>query len=192
VAVEVVCISRALGAGGEEVGRLVADRLGFRYADEEVLVAAASKEHLDRADVEKVEQRRSGLARLLDDFATGGAFEETLRGLIRQAIVDTADRGQVVIVAHAASQALADRDNVLRVLVTAFPDTRVARLLATESMDEREARKTIHDSDRSRAAYLTRFYGIEEELPTHYDLVANTDRLSAKQVATLVIQTARA
>jgi cytidylate kinase len=156
-----------------------------------VLVAAADKEHLDREQVERVEQRRSGLARLLDDFATGGAFEDTLRGLIRQAVVETADSGQVVIVAHAASQALTDRDNVLRVLVTASPDTRAKRLLASESISERQAQKTIHDSDRSRADYLARFYAIDQELPTQYDLVINTDRLDTEQVAALVIQAAR-
>ena len=30
-----MCISRSSGAGGEQVGRLVADRLGFVYVDEE-------------------------------------------------------------------------------------------------------------------------------------------------------------
>ena len=30
---QVVCISHATGAGGEEVGRLVADQLGFLYVE---------------------------------------------------------------------------------------------------------------------------------------------------------------
>jgi hypothetical protein len=34
VAGRVICISRTLGAGGEEVGWLVAERLGFAYVDE--------------------------------------------------------------------------------------------------------------------------------------------------------------
>ena len=39
--VSTVCISHATGASGEEVGRLVADALGFRYVDEQILIAAA-------------------------------------------------------------------------------------------------------------------------------------------------------
>lgn len=34
--VRVLCISYVTGASGEEVGRLVADRLGFRYVDDEI------------------------------------------------------------------------------------------------------------------------------------------------------------
>jgi hypothetical protein len=41
----VVCISHVLGAGGDEIGRLIAGRLGFLYVDEELigppLIAAA-------------------------------------------------------------------------------------------------------------------------------------------------------
>jgi len=33
----VVCISRDVGAGGEDVGRAVASQLGFRYVDEEIV-----------------------------------------------------------------------------------------------------------------------------------------------------------
>ena len=47
----VVCISHAAGAGGEEVGRLVAERLGFLYVNEEIVARAAAKGGVDAADV---------------------------------------------------------------------------------------------------------------------------------------------
>ena len=36
----VVAISREHGAGGEQVGALVAERLGFRYVDDEIVAGA--------------------------------------------------------------------------------------------------------------------------------------------------------
>jgi hypothetical protein len=39
----VVCISHATGSGGGEVGRLVAERLGFLYVDDEIVAQAAAK-----------------------------------------------------------------------------------------------------------------------------------------------------
>jgi len=39
----IVCISRSLGAGGEEVAHLVAKSLGFRLVDDEILARAAEK-----------------------------------------------------------------------------------------------------------------------------------------------------
>jgi cytidylate kinase len=190
VAVSAVCISRAIGAEGEEVGRLVADALGFRYVDEEILLAAAEKEGLDPEHLAKVERSRTGFSRLEVDIVTGGAFDAIQRSLIRAAIHEMAAAGKVVIVAHAASLALAGDDRVLRVLVTASPEVRARRLLQTEQLDEREAAKRIDRSDKERAAYIKRFYGVDRELPSNYDLVVSTDRLSPSDACTLVLDAA--
>ena len=40
MAYSVVTIARELGARGEDVGRMVADRLGYRYADDEIIAGA--------------------------------------------------------------------------------------------------------------------------------------------------------
>jgi cytidylate kinase len=44
----------------------------------------------------------------------------------------------------------------------------------------------VKQSDSARRDYLKRFYDIGDELPTHYDVVVNTDALSAEQAAELV------
>ena len=45
-------------------------------------------------------------------------------------------------------------------------------------------------SDAGRADYIKRFYSIAAELPTHYDLVINTDKLSPEQAARLIVEAA--
>lgn len=204
----VICISRAVGAAGEEVGRLVAQRLGFRYVDEDIVVWAAEKAGVKPADVAEAERRTSRLRRLLDDLGTGGAAEasayvgfapalgeagprgDDLRHLIREVIEETADQGNAVIVAHAASYALAGRTDVLRVLVTASPETRAQRLAATGGGGEKDAAKRIKSSDAGRADYLRRFYKVDSELPTHYDLVVSTDVLTAEETAEIIVHAA--
>ena len=103
-----------------------------------------------------------------------------MRALIREAIEEAAGRGSVVIVAHAASFALAGEEGILRVLVTASPETRAGR-----------SEGSLEDSDAARADYLRRFYGVDHELPTHYDLVINTDVVSVERAADLVALAAR-
>ena len=60
----VVTISHTTGAGGEAIGRTVADRLGFRYLDEEIITLAAQKEGVDAELVADTERRKGFLARL--------------------------------------------------------------------------------------------------------------------------------
>jgi cytidylate kinase len=197
VACRVVCISHATGAGGEEVGRLVAERLGFLYIDDEIVTRAAAKGGIGPDEIADAERRKSVVARMLDAWAQGGEGwvvgavgmpdsgqelgGEDLRALIRDAIEQTAARGNVVIVAHAASQVVPRGPEALRVLVTASPGTRAERL-------GEEGARTVKDEDAARRDYLKRFYGVDEESPTHYDLVINTDVLSVEQAAGVVSQ----
>jgi cytidylate kinase len=207
VARTVVCISHAPGAGGEEVGRLVADRLGFLYVDEEIVARAADKGGVHAADVADEERRKSFAARALNAIAQGGGEawalgttgpltswdelgSDDIRSLIRETIEQTAARGKAVIVAHAASYAIGRDDAVLRIFVTASPETREARIAEAESLDHAGAAKALKESDAGRADYLKRFYDVRDESPTHYDLVLNTDALSVEQAADLISQAA--
>jgi hypothetical protein len=206
MASRVICISRAHGARGDEVGKLVAERLGFRYVDEEIVAQAAALGGISPADVADEERRKSALGRLLQNLGRGPAVDgygiprpgrqaETpspadVKGLIQAAIEETAGRGDVVIVAHAASFALPRSPNVLRVFVTATPDARARRLTDSFGFDPDTSQKAIRESDAARADYLKRFYGVDTEGGTHYDLVVNTGSLTPDRAADLVVRAA--
>lgn len=205
---QVVCISRAMAAGGEDVGREVAMRLGLRYVDDEIILRAAREAQVDPALVASAEQRQPLLQRILAKLpaardlvgglnlgavlpagaASAGhrASEEDLRILIRAAVHEVGRAGDAVIVAHAASMALAGIDGVVRVLVTASAETRAARVAAEQGLNERDAAASVAASDRDRREYFRRFYEIGEELPTHYDLTINTDQLTTAQAAAMI------
>jgi len=214
----VVCISRAAGAGGEQVGRLVAERLGFRYFDDEVIALASEKAGIDSAVVASAEHQSSLLSRLLDalvrppmrmesylTWRDSGEYysrevlpsvdppKEQLRRLIQEAIVEIAQRGSAVIVAHAASMALAGQRDVLRVLVTAPATTREHRLwLVNRLLPEEDYARAVAESDRERARYLERFFDIREESSIHYDLVINTEKLLIRQAVETIVTTVTA
>jgi len=95
----------------------------------------------------------------------------------------------VVIVSHAASYALGGNLDVLRVLVTASPATRADRL-AQAAIEGKKAAKLIAESDAARAAYVKRFYGVGDELSTHYDIVLNSDSLPIELMSDLVARAA--
>jgi cytidylate kinase len=111
--------------------------------------------------------------------------------MIQAAIHEVAAAGEAVIVAHAASLALANRAGVLRVQVTASTGTRVRRVAELEQLDRAEAERRIAASDRERHEYFQRFYQLQEE-PTHYDLVINTDVLTTAHAVAVVLSAAQA
>jgi hypothetical protein len=208
MAARVICMSRAICAGADEVAAMVGQALGFRCVDEEIIARAAERHQLDPGEVANAEKRKSFLARLFEDVALGAGMagygagyvpdpgvmpprSDHLRALIREAIVETAEQGDVVILAHAASYALGGRNDVLRVLVTGSAAIRARRLAALEKSTIEAAGAAIRQSDAARADYLKRFYGIDRELPEHYDLTVSTDILTPAQVSAAIVEFSR-
>ena len=200
---KVISISRALAAGGEEIGRDVAARLGFRFVDDEIVSRAAEKAGVSPQMIEKVERTPPLIERILENIGTAPVesaayvpppahHSRDYESLIEQVIRQTAAQGNVVIVAHGASIPLAGTPGLLRVLVTGSPESRIARLAASLGMDGRRAKKAVEDSDRERRDYFQRFYNIRGELPTHYDIVLNTDVLSLATAANVIAAAAEA
>ena len=116
--------------------------------------------------------------------------DDELRALIKQVLASIAGQGSVVIASHAASFALSGQD-VLRVFVTASENTRARRLADERGVDDRAAARLVKQEDAGRAGYLKQFYGIDRELPTHFDLVVNTDLLSLDRASEVVAVAAR-
>ena len=203
----VVCISALDGARGEDVAPAVAQALGYRLVDEEIVRQAAHEAKVDISQVAEVEKRRSMAIRLLDSLGTNTSLatfamagyvpgaeapvESDLRGLIRTTIEEVAERGEAVIVAHAASMALGDRSDVLKVMLTASRAAR-QRTLVERGLDDKAAAKQVDKGDSNRADYLKRFYDITHESPADYDLVLNTDRLGPEGAVRLVVEAAGA
>jgi cytidylate kinase len=195
-----ICISHATGAEGTLVGRAVAEQLGFQYVDDEVIAEAAEWGELHPSFVADAERRKPLVARLLGGIVeqnpaprlpTGEAArslpsDADLRHMIVTAVGSFVGRGSVVIVAHAASFAVRNGE-ALRVLVTASPEVRAKRLASERNLDEKQAARLIKEEDAGRATYLKRFYGVDQELPTHFDLVVNTDVLSSDDAAKVIL-----
>jgi cytidylate kinase len=192
-----------------EIAGGVAEALRFAVVDEEIIQHAAAESGLEQELVADAEKRRSFVARTIEGISPASASgvaaisgappvpaddvpaSSEVRDLIRRAVEETAEQGNMVIVAHAASHALASRPDVLRVLVNASQTTRRARIARERGLSEKDAARAIDRSDAGRADYLNRFYKTKTELPTHYDVMINTDRVPLDEAVAIVVRAAK-
>lgn len=204
----VISISRQVGTAGEEVAQAVAARLGYRYVDYQVIQEAAAEAGVSPETVSEAEHTPSLLTRILEALARNQAMPAAgwadpvplttsplytsadYRRFIENVIRDLADRGECVIVGHAAQVILRDRADTVRVLVTGSPQVRARRIMTGMGVDEREALKIIERTDSERLEYFRRFYDTGWLAPSTYDLCINTDRVSPEGAATLVVELA--
>lgn len=205
----VVSIARTMGAGGEEVGQMVAKELGFRYLDNEIVTWAAQKAKVSPQMVAEAETTKPLLLRILESLGRSGVASiegtyippppmgpdvpdpELYETLIEQVIKEAANEGKAVIVGHGAGIALTDAASALRVFVTASPKVRAERVANSGGSGIKEALKAVEESDKQRREFLRRFYELAEEDAVHYDMVLNTDDLSPATVAALVVAVAK-
>jgi len=205
----VVTIARQVGTAGEEVAQGVADALGFRYIDYQVIQAAAEEANVSPETVSEAEQSPSLLTRILESLARNptmpaAAWADPIplttsplstsadyRRFIESVIVDLAEQGSCVILGHAGQVILRGRLDALSVLVTGSNEHRARRIMAGMNVEAKAALKTVERTDAERNDYFNRFYETGWLTPCTYDLCISTDHLNPGQAAEIIVAAAR-
>lgn len=209
----VVTITRLYGAGGEDVGKALAARLGWNLLDRRIIDEVAARLQLPDSEVEERDERPSSfLDQLLlalgsssIEFAAAGDVPawtppfagqglDTRQAVVRltQEVIREAARGDAVIVGRGAAYILRDHPQALHAFLIAPTDFRVQVVMERTGLAEDEARRRLKETDANRAAAIRQLYGHDWAGPSHYDLVLNTGRLGFDLAADLVVAAARA
>lgn len=201
----VLAISRQFGAGGSYIGRAVAQRLGLKYADREILAEAARALQMETDDLAPMEERVQGfwerLARMFSIGPVDGPYmppplqtvSETDLLTAEQQIIETlAAEGNAVIVGRGAAHLLRERAGVLRVFLHAPFSSRV--VLAMKEYDlsvPGEAAEIVRLSDAKRARFARTVSNHDWYDATLYDLSLNTATTGLDGAVDLVVAALR-
>lgn len=188
----IITISREFGSGGRELGKRLADALGFAYYDREIVSSIAEKCNLDEGYVENV--LRKGLT-INVPITFGHTFyfysdptsENELKVLNtqQQIIKELALRGDCVMVGR-SSGIILEKYNPLRLFVYAGMEWKVKRCRerasAEEHLTDRELEKKIRQIDAGRARHQKLLTDRKWGAPEGYDLCINTTNLEIKKI----------
>lgn len=188
----IITISREFGSGGRELGKRLADALGFAYYDREIVSSIAEKCNLDEGYVENV--LRKGLTINVPVtfghtfyFYSDPTSENELKVLNtqQQIIKELALRGDCVMVGR-SSGIILEKYNPLRLFVYADMEWKVKRCRERASADEhltdRELEKKIRQIDAGRARHQKLLTDRKWGAPEGYDLCINTTDLEIKKI----------
>lgn len=182
-----VAIANLQGAGGERVGRLVADALGYGCFGREIVDEIARRRGVAPELMRGLDERvRSAIERFVADAFSVGRFTESdyLREVVR-AVTTLDRRGMAVIVGRGAAFIL-DQGSAFRVLVVAPLAVRVRRFAAERGLAPEEAERLLREEDERRTRFIQHHFGARLDDPLRYDLVVNTGTLGIDAAATVV------
>ncbi len=199
----VITISRKYGAGGRTLARMVAERLGYTFADREIILRLAETARVSPHWVESFEKEAgSRLSRLITSMIAKKWIDQVLkdeRGYLDEQsyldylvliIAQIADEGDVVILGRGSQYILDDHPETCHVLLTNGPEQRVRYMMDNYQMAERKAAQAVATEDRRRAALYSRLGKSDFDDPMLYHLVLNMGRLEMKTACDLVCQLA--
>ena len=178
----VITISRESGAGGSEIGRQVAERLGYLFLDREIIHEVSLEYGVGQDEFEHIYEHAPGI---LERY---GRRNREIVQLIGRVIEGLASRNNVVILARDAFTALRDYGDVLNVRITAGRDVRVQRIQQAQGLTSQQAQALLDRIDDERSKFIGAYYGLDWTDSGLYDLCINTNKLGSDHAVELILQ----
>jgi len=183
----VVTVSRNYGAQGKVVAQLLADRLGVRCCDREILQAVA---HRANVDIDLVKTLDEHVKRIKGNWwhglISGKSFsrEHYFHHLVK--VVLSVSRNGGVIVGRGANLILG-AERAFRVRIVGTLPRCAERIAARENLDSADARQRALDVDRERSEYIRELYNVDIEDAVFYDLLLNSDRFDVETMVESIL-----
>ncbi len=187
-----ITISRQLGAGGNEVGYRLAERLAWPMYDRELVDEVARCAHASKHLVADLDEHRPHeVEAWLECIMTHELFDcQDYRNALVEVLHTLAAQGAAIVLGRGANfvPRLHPR---LDVRVVAPLESRVARLMNRDRLTQAQAHEAVRRSDHDRREFVRRVHGGDWDDPAKYDLVINTGRLSIVEAVELTESTWR-
>ena len=197
----IITLGRRIGAGGLEIAHTLADSLGIKVYDKELIEIAARESGLAPDFFEKTDEVPASKGRFARFFGQRSSNYVDTRSYVQDSAISEdglfktqsdiirqlADAGSGVFVGRCADYVLRDREGMLSVFITADWEDRVARIVEKRGLSEKEAEKYIDHGERRRASYYNYYTFKDWGDSASYDLCLNSSRFGIKGCVDIII-----
>ena len=193
----IINVGRQVGAGGQEIGRMLAEDFDAKFYDRELLNLAAKESGFSEKFFKQNDEKKGFLRGLLNvqtPHLSGGNLygsnfsQERLFQFQSDAIRKAAQEGSCVFLGRCADYVLRDFDNVVNVFITASMDFRVQLVLKVKELDAEHARKLIEHVESRRAQYYNYYTGKKWGAAESYDLCIDASILGLEETEKLIAE----
>ena len=178
---KIITISREFGAGGGQIGKAVAERLGYYYLDKDMIIRSAMESSNLTANEFRIYDEKVpfdfGFGQSLFDFYNK-PLNERLFAAQREAILKAGEKGNCVLVGRNANVVLKEFDHSLHVFVAASQYFRLQNLKSKmPDYSESKILDEMKSVDKTRRKYCTYYTNTEFGHADYYDLTLKSSTL---------------
>ena len=191
----IINVGRQVGAGGQEIGRMLAQDFEAKFYDRELLNLAAKESGFSEKFFKQNDERKGFFRSLFNVQAphlmgsgmSGSDFsQESLFKFQSDAIRKAAEEGSCVFLGRCADYILRDFENMVNVFITASMDFRAKIVSQVKGIDDEQARKLIEHVEARRAQYYNYYTGKKWGAAESYDLCVDASLLGLEETEKLI------
>ncbi len=195
----VYTIGREFGSGGKDIGTALANRLGIKCYDKELLKEAARESGFCAEIFENHDEKPTNsflFSLVMDTYSFGGYSSAPYMDMplnhkvfLAQfdAIKKIAEKESCVIVGRCADYALAENPNCIKVFVHASLDYRTERISKKMNLSLNKARDMIQKTDKQRASYYNYYTSKKWGDSKSYDITLDSGRIGVDGCVDLIL-----
>lgn len=192
----VITIARQFGSGGRELGRRLAEKLGFAYYDDEIIAEISKRTSLSEEYVQQIVEHRPVT---LMPITIGHSFYPVQHPLMEQSqniyqeqaqiINELSEKSPCVIVGCCADYILRQK-KLLRLFVFADMQSKIERCRLKgpeeENLTDKQLRRQIQKVEKNRAKYYEFYTGRTWGDKLNYDLLVNTTNTDIRLIMDVI------
>ncbi len=200
----VITISRQFGAGGKTLGKMIADKLGYTFADDDIIQMVAEMANVSPHWVESVEKEAGGkLSRIISSMVSKRLVDRILKnesGYIDEKlyldylvviIAQLAEEGNVVILGRGSQYILRDHPDAIHILLINDFDNRVEFMQENYDLTHSKALQVVNAEDKRRINLYRKLGKTDYDDSSLYHMVLHTGRIQLRDAASLICNLVR-
>lgn len=173
----IITISREYGSGGRYVGKLLANNLGIKFYDKEIINKTASKSGLDSSFIEKEEQTNHN--------TTYSFYSNDDKIFISESkVIKDLSKESCVIIGRCADYIL--KDKAYKVFLYSNSNSKVKRATKYYGLDKKNTLKEINRINKLRAKHYKYYTEQDWDNFNNYDIAINVDVLGVEKTSELL------
>jgi len=195
----VLTISRQFGAGGRTLGKMIASKLGYTFADKEIIQEIAREANVSPQWVESFEKEAgSKLSRVISSMVSQKWIDRILkdeRGYLDEQIyldylvliiAKMADENDVVILGRGSQYILNDHPDAHHILLMDEFENRVKFMVKNYNLSKKKATQVVNNEDKRRISLYRKLGKKDFDNPSLYHMILNMNRIDLNQAKDLV------
>ncbi len=195
----VITISRQFGAGGRTLGKMLANKLSYTFADNVVIQMIAENANVSAGWVESVEKEAgTRLSRVISKMVSQKWLDRVLaneKGYIDEEIYldylviiisQLAEEGNAVILGRGSQYILDDHPDTYHILLIDELENRVKFMMKHYELDAAQAKRRVNNEDKRRLNLYKKLGKQDYDHPSLYHLTLNMSKFTMEEAQELI------